>query len=261
MSLGSRLQARLEEQLRELRQENDALRGQQAHFNPEFLKKQAADILRFYAPICVDHENGGFFNQILDDGSVYDAVTKHVVGTCRYTVNFSMAHRLFPESSHDYKELCERGVSYLIDSHWDKEHGGMCWVLGADGTVIDGAKYMYSNAFALLALSESLKIRVGNSKAVEEHIEKIWQVTHISPILCGSVIFLNILVCRSAKSISGSQRTSYTKTIIPPATGATVHRTGVRIQTCTCARHFWYSVCNKDNSKLYKLASGSNTCL
>ena len=38
-------------------------------------------------------ERGGFHNQLRDDGTVYDASTKHVVGTCRFSVNFALASR------------------------------------------------------------------------------------------------------------------------------------------------------------------------
>ena len=43
------------------------------------------------AQSVVDDVHGGFNNQLLDDGSVYDADTKHVVGTCRFTVNYALA--------------------------------------------------------------------------------------------------------------------------------------------------------------------------
>ena len=52
-----------------------------------FLRQHIADIVDFYHPRCIDDEYGGFINQMLDDGTVFDRMTKHLVGTCRFTYN------------------------------------------------------------------------------------------------------------------------------------------------------------------------------
>ena len=44
------------------------------------LHQQIKALLKFYDPICKDEKLGGFFNQLRDDGTVYDSSRKHAVG-------------------------------------------------------------------------------------------------------------------------------------------------------------------------------------
>ena len=71
----------------------------------------------FYDPIVVDSEVGGFYNQIRDDGSIYDYDTKHVVGTARFIANYAMSYILFGQEKH--KEMAEHGIAFLMNNHWD----------------------------------------------------------------------------------------------------------------------------------------------
>ena len=65
-------------------------------------------ILAFYDSRVRDDKGGGFNNQLRDDGTVYDAKTKHVVGTCRFIVNYSIAYKMF--GLEHYRELCHHGL-------------------------------------------------------------------------------------------------------------------------------------------------------
>jgi mannose/cellobiose epimerase-like protein (N-acyl-D-glucosamine 2-epimerase family) len=167
--MSAKLLAALREQLAELKSHNQALKSK-VFRSERFLKGQIKSILDFYVPVALDNKNGGYNNQLLDNGTVYDPHTKHIVGTCRFVVNFSMAFRLFKDPL--YKQACEHGVTYLMEKHCDG--GSFAWMIGADGSVIDSTRYMYAQAFSLLALSEALKIGV---KGCEQHIEKVWKTT------------------------------------------------------------------------------------
>ena len=57
----------------------------------DFLKSHIAAIMDFYHPTCMDMEDGGYINQMRDDGTVFDKVTKHLVGTCLFIYNFSLS--------------------------------------------------------------------------------------------------------------------------------------------------------------------------
>ena len=101
-----------------------------------------------------------------------------------------MAYRLFKDEK--YRRLCDRGVEYLMNHHVDTEYGGMCWVMHANGSVVDGAKWMYSNAFSLLALSEAIKIGVGTgTQKMEMYIDQVWQVLriHVFTIVTPFVVY------------------------------------------------------------------------
>ena len=87
--------------------------------DPQFLRGHIREILRFYAPVVLDEASGGFHNQLLDDGTVYDPATKHVVGTCRFIVNYALAARVAENDAEvdHHLELCTHGVNFLINEH------------------------------------------------------------------------------------------------------------------------------------------------
>lgn len=137
-------------------------RRQQAAERAAFLKSHIDSLLRFYVPIVRDPQ-GGYNNQLRDDGTVYDASTKHVVGTCRFIVNFALVSRMHREStatrevamSNMTRDFSAHGIRFLLERHADpKPANGFTWVL--DGAnVADGCKYCYSVAFSLLALANA----------------------------------------------------------------------------------------------------------
>ena len=121
--------------------------------DPQFLRGHIREILRFYAPVVLDEASGGFHNQLLDDGTVYDPATKHVVGTCRFVVNYALAAQLFPDEAEEHLRMCAHGIRFLMEHHRDAARGGFFWIVEAGGggvQVRDGTKYCYAAAFALL---------------------------------------------------------------------------------------------------------------
>ena len=60
--------------------------------DPAFLRAHIGDTLAFYLPRAID-PSGGLFHFLRDDGSVYDAHTRHLVSSTRYVVTLSMAVR------------------------------------------------------------------------------------------------------------------------------------------------------------------------
>ncbi|MCB1815710.1 MAG: AGE family epimerase/isomerase, partial [Candidatus Competibacteraceae bacterium] len=61
-----------------------------------FLKEHIRLIMAFYHPRCVDPA-GGFFQNFRDDGSIYDADTRHLVSSTRFVFNYAKAARFFNE--------------------------------------------------------------------------------------------------------------------------------------------------------------------
>ena len=133
------------------------------------LREHIEALLAFYDPIARDDAVGGYNNQLRDDGTIYDRHTKHVVGTCRFAVNYALAARCFPERAGAYREMCAHGIHFLMESHQDTAHGGFCWVLRGN-EVVDGTKWCYSLAFGLLALSNAKLSGVPN---VDKHLRTI----------------------------------------------------------------------------------------
>ena len=140
-----------------------------AYREPAFLKAHIKSIMDFYHPRCLDEERGGYINQMLDDGTVFDADTKHLVGTCRFVYNYSLAHLVLGDSA--YRQAAAHGVRFLLEHHKQAD-GGYAWVLsGLD--VEDGTYHCYGHAFVLLAAAGAKKAGVAEADAL---IDDIWDL-------------------------------------------------------------------------------------
>ena len=137
--------------------------------DPNFLKGHIRRIIEFYHPACMDYEYGGFINQFLDDGTVYDRFTKHLVGTCRFVYCFSVASMVL--NSDEYRRCASHGITFLLHRHRQQD-GGFAWLMrGRD--VVDGTNHCYGHAFVLLAAAAAGKAGI---KASEELFAAVWDV-------------------------------------------------------------------------------------
>ena len=156
--------------------------GEDSNMNAAELRQHVRAILDFYAPV-VKNDQGGFNNQLLDDGFVYDEATRHVVGTCRFVVNYAMAAELFPGTRAQHLEMVEHGLAFLFNHQRDLRRGGFYWVVKAltrldrGGTyeyvVHDSSKYCYAAAFALLALGWAKRAGVREIRMSSAAMESI----------------------------------------------------------------------------------------
>lgn len=59
-----------------------------------WLVDRLVEILHFYYPTCIDHQHGGYVAQIdPETGDIYDPLSKHLVATSRFIVNFCLGNR------------------------------------------------------------------------------------------------------------------------------------------------------------------------
>ena len=124
--------------------------------DPDFLRDHIRNIISFYHPTCIDEEYGGYINQMRDEGSIFDRMTKHLVGTCRFIYCYSMASLALDEPA--YRDAAAHGLRCLQDMHRQPD-GGFAWVLhGRD--VEDGDRHCYGHAFVLLAAAAAAKAGV-----------------------------------------------------------------------------------------------------
>ncbi|MGK5074795.1 AGE family epimerase/isomerase [Janthinobacterium sp. ZB1P44] len=138
--------------------------------NPDFrsramLEAHIQHTMHFYHPRAID-ASGGFYHFFLDDGTVYDAATRHLVSSTRFIFNYAMAYRHFGGDA--YQAALRHGVAFLRDAHRDPATGGYAWQLKwQDGvkTVEDGANHCYGLAFVLLAYAHALQAGVTEARA------------------------------------------------------------------------------------------------
>lgn len=110
----------------------------------------------FYDGRCTD-PSGGFYHFYRDDGSVYDAHTRHLVSSTRFIFTHAMAWRQFGDPAD--RQRLRHGLAFLRDVHRDSATGGYAWQLHWDQgscQVTDGTNHCYGLAFVLLAYSHAL---------------------------------------------------------------------------------------------------------
>ena len=143
----------------------DALNPPDFHSRAAILA-HVRDILGFYQPRAVD-PSGGFFQFFKDDGSVFDAHTRHLVSSTRYVFLWAMAARHFPDTP-AYLDNTRHAVEFLRRAHRNPVTGGYAWQLRwQDGraTVLDATNHCYGLPFVLLACAHA--VMVGISEASE----------------------------------------------------------------------------------------------
>jgi mannose/cellobiose epimerase-like protein (N-acyl-D-glucosamine 2-epimerase family) len=118
-----------------------------------FLNQHIQTTMDFYHPQSIDPQ-GGFFHFYRDDGSVYDASTRHLVSSTRFIFNYSEASRQF--DNEQYLTAARHGLDYLRSTHLNPTTGGYAWLIEA-GKPIDQTNHCYGLAFVLLAYSSAVK--------------------------------------------------------------------------------------------------------
>ena len=124
--------------------------------NPAFLQEQMRRDIAFFHPRAID-PTGGFFHYFNDDGSIYDASSRHLVNSARMVFCYALAFRL--DGKEEYQEAARHGIRFLEEKHKQPEYGGYAWVL-ENGTPIDRTQHCYGLAFVLLAQAHALRIGI-----------------------------------------------------------------------------------------------------
>lgn len=135
--------------------------------------------MNFYHPRALDVQ-GGCFHFFKDDGTVYDAHTRHLVSSARFVFTYANAYRHFEDAA--YLEGCEHALRFIEQVH-AKPDGGYAWLLhfgGQSATVLDDSNHCYGLAFVLLAYAHALKIKLEGAAHGLKNVfavleERFWQ--------------------------------------------------------------------------------------
>lgn len=117
-----------------------------------FLRAHTQAILDFYQPVARDPA-GGFFQNFRDDGSVYDAVNRHLVSSTRFVFNYAQAFRR--GYGEHYRDWARAGLDYLEQRHRVAAHGHHAHYGWAHGTKRDDRALAYGQAFVMLAYAHA----------------------------------------------------------------------------------------------------------
>jgi mannose/cellobiose epimerase-like protein (N-acyl-D-glucosamine 2-epimerase family) len=151
--------------------------------DPATLRAHVKDTLAFYHPRCID-PTGGFYHYFKDDGTVYDATSRHLVSSTRFIFNDAQAYRHFDDPA--YLTAVRHGVTFLRDAHRDPATGGYLWELRwQDGRALplDATNHCYGLAFVLLAYAHALQAGIPEARAyIDETFNlmeaRFWEEEH-----------------------------------------------------------------------------------
>ena len=111
------------------------------------------NILPFWMNYTVDPD-GGFYGTVMNDGRAVPT-EKGAILNARIIWTFSRAYRIYGLPA--YKEMADRAAEYFKAHFIDRKYGGVFWTVGSEGTMLDGTKQTYANAFGVYGLSEHFR--------------------------------------------------------------------------------------------------------
>lgn len=128
-----------------------------------FLEQHIQNTLRFYQKHAKDPA-GGFYHCFRNDGSVYDARTRHLVSSTRFVFNYAMAARYFNDAT--YKNWARHALAYL-QQHQSSQKG-YTWLL-EDGQIKDATNHAYGLAFVMVAGATALLAGIQEGRKFIDH--------------------------------------------------------------------------------------------
>jgi mannose/cellobiose epimerase-like protein (N-acyl-D-glucosamine 2-epimerase family) len=151
--------------------------------SPATLREHIAHTMAFYHPRAID-PSGGFYHFFMDDGTVYDRATRHLVSSTRFVFNYAMAWRHTGNPA--YREALRHGLAFLRGAHRDPATGGYAWQLvWRDGAkeITDATNHCYGLAFVLLAYAHAFAAGVEEARGWMDETwalmeERFWEPDH-----------------------------------------------------------------------------------
>ena len=125
-------------------------------------------ILDYWINNTIDQDSGGFIGKITSDGETDKNAPKSAILHARILWTFSAAYNFFKDER--YLKVAERAYKYMEDSFWDREFGGVFWMIKQNGEPLDTKKHVYVQAFAIYGYSEYYKAS-NNKNALFQAIE------------------------------------------------------------------------------------------
>lgn len=119
-----------------------------------------------------DNINGGFYGQLDINLNSDKLAPKSGVMMSRFLWSFSRSYSVLKNK--EYRVASDHAYNFLENYLWDNVHGGIYWLVTAQGEPINTIKHIYAQSFALYGLSEYSKINP-DSDALE-YAKKLFQL-------------------------------------------------------------------------------------
>lgn len=125
-------------------------------------------ILPFWMQSAVDRRQGGFVGLVDEQGRPDHEAPKGAILNTRILWTFAAAHRVLGGA--EYRDAADRALGFVRSHLLDADHGGVFWMVRADGAPLDTRKHVYAQAFAIYALSEHHRA-TGEERSLREAVE------------------------------------------------------------------------------------------
>lgn len=150
-------------------------------YSEQFLLSHCQSILDFYTSRVVD-PSGGYHQNFLDDGRLFDTHFKQLVSSTRIIVNYALASTVFPEQREQYLAIARHGLQYLEQVHWQAASQTYAWTL-QNHQPLDLTQQAYGYAFVMLAYAAAFKAGLISDTAPLERTwqlleQRFWQAEH-----------------------------------------------------------------------------------
>lgn len=122
------------------------------------------NILPFWMTRAVDRDGDGFHGLIDVNGSPDPNAPRSCVLNARILWTFSAALRVLGES---YRPAAERAFAYFGNAFWDREYGGLFWMLDQRSRPLEQRKQIYGHSFGIYGLAEYYRA-TGVAAALEQ---------------------------------------------------------------------------------------------
>ena len=130
----------------------------------DFLREHARWTMAFYDSRATD-PSGGMYHYYLDDGTVFDTRTRHLVNATRFVITHAMLYQL--TGAAHYKVGVVHAVDFLRKAFRDPLTGGYAWMVDwheGHATVLDNTRHCYGMAFVMLAYAHALNCGVAAAR-------------------------------------------------------------------------------------------------
>jgi len=111
-------------------------------------------LVPFWFNNCIDEKFGGYITNFDETGNPMEINQKLIVPQTRMIWAMSMYALRFKNREKQFLSAAKNGFDFFTKHFWDNEYKGWFWSVARDGSLIDGAKILYGQCFAIYALSQ-----------------------------------------------------------------------------------------------------------
>lgn len=143
--------------------DKNAITGEMADLKEALLNEIKQGILPFWINYSIDKEHGGFYGRVDNAGNALPEAPKGLILNTRILWSFSAIYSAIDDA--DCLKMAGRALNYLREYFFDRESGGLYWMLDFKGNPLECKKKVYGHAFLIYSLAEYYKI-TGNGSVL-----------------------------------------------------------------------------------------------